>query len=62
MLQQQINTNYLGANGTWTSSNPLVMTIDQQGNAGALTPGTTTIRYTSLSGVAFSEWVMTVGN
>jgi hypothetical protein len=60
-LQQQLNTNILGANGTWTSSNPLVMVINQQGGAYALTPGTTTIRYTSLSGVAFSEWVMTVG-
>jgi hypothetical protein len=65
-LQQQINTNLAGANGTWTSSNPLVMTINQQGGAVALTPGTTTIRYTSLpasagvNGVAFSEWVMNV--
>jgi hypothetical protein len=65
-LQQQINTNFQGANGTWSSSNPLVMTINQQGGAVALTPGTTIIRYTSLpasagaNGVAFSEWVMNV--
>jgi hypothetical protein len=65
-LQQQINTDLAGANGTWTSSNPLVMTINQQGGAVALTPGTTIIRYTSLpasagaNGVAFSEWVMNV--
>jgi hypothetical protein len=59
-LQQQINTNLQGANGTWTSSNPLVMTISQQGGAQALTYGTTIIRYTSFNGVQFSEWVMNV--
>jgi hypothetical protein len=59
-LQQQINTNLVGATGTWTSSNPLVMTIGQGGGAAALTPGTTIIRYTSLNGVAFSEWIMYV--
>jgi hypothetical protein len=60
--QKQLNTNLYGMNGTWTSSNPLVMTIDPFGNAQALTTGTATIRYTSLTGVPFSEWVMNVVN
>jgi hypothetical protein len=47
--------------GTWTSSNPLVITIDQTGYGLALTAGTTIIRYTSPNGVAFSEWIMYVG-
>jgi hypothetical protein len=59
-IQKQLNTNMYGMNGTWTSSNPLVMTIDPFGNAQALTTGTATIRYTSLTGVPFSEWVMNV--
>jgi hypothetical protein len=53
-----INTNFAGASGTWTSSNPLVLTINQTGSGQALTAGTTTIRYTSPNGVAFSEWIM----
>jgi hypothetical protein len=61
-IQKQLNTNIYGMNGTWTSSNPLVMTIDPFGNAQALTVGTATIRYTSLIGVPFSEWVMNVVN
>jgi hypothetical protein len=57
---EQLNTNSVGATGTWTSSNPLVMSIDQTGSAYSLSAGTSIIRYTSLSGVAFSEWVMYV--
>jgi hypothetical protein len=57
-IHSQINTNLQGATGTWTSSNPLVLTIDQTGYGQALTAGTTIIRYTSLNGVAFSEWIM----
>jgi GDSL-like Lipase/Acylhydrolase family len=53
-----INTNMQDATGTWTSSNPVVMNINQQGLAWALSSGTTTIRYTSPTGVAFSGWVM----
>jgi hypothetical protein len=59
-IQTQINTNLLGATGAWTSSNPLVMVIDQTGHAQALTLGTAIIQYTSLNGVAFSEWIMYV--
>jgi uncharacterized protein YjdB len=54
------NTNVQEATGTWTSSNPVVMNINQQGLAWALSSGTTIIRYTSPTGVAFSEWVMYV--
>jgi hypothetical protein len=62
MLQQQINTNLLGATGTWTSSNPLVLPVDQTGYGQALTAGTAIIRYTSLNNVAFSEWIMYVND
>jgi hypothetical protein len=59
-LQPVLNTNLQGASGTWTSSNPLVMYVSPTGLAWPLTPGTSTIRYTALNGVAFSEWVMYV--
>jgi hypothetical protein len=55
-----INTNMQDATGTWTSSNPAVMNVNQQGLAWALSNGTTIIRYTSPTGVAFSEWIMYV--
>jgi hypothetical protein len=57
-VHSQLNTNLFGATGTWTSSNPLVLTLDQTGYGQALTAGTTIVRYTSLNGVAFSEWIM----
>jgi Bacterial Ig-like domain (group 2) len=56
-----LNTNLQGASGTWTSSNPLVMYISPTGFAQALSPGKATVRYTSLNGVAFSEWIMYIG-
>jgi len=59
-LQPVLNTNLQGASGTWTSSNPLVMYVSPTGLAWPLTPGTSTVRYTALNGVAFSEWVMYV--
>jgi hypothetical protein len=55
-----LNTSFQGASGTWTSSNPLVMYINQTGLAWANSPGTTIIRYTSPTGVSFSEWIMYV--
>jgi acyl-CoA thioesterase I len=54
------NSNVAGSSGTWTSSNPYVMYISQTGLAWAMSAGTATIRYTSPTGVPFSEWVMTV--
>jgi hypothetical protein len=56
-----VNTSFEGSNGTWTSSNPLVMYVNQAGLSWATSPGNAIIRYTSPSGVAFSEWVMTIG-
>ena len=58
--QPLVNTNPEGATGIWTSSNALVMSVNEQGLAWALSPGTAIIRYTSPSGVNFSEWVMSV--
>jgi hypothetical protein len=55
-----LNTNMQYATGTWTSSNPTVMYINQQGLAWALSGGTTSIKYIPLSEAAFSEWVMNV--
>jgi hypothetical protein len=56
------NTNAQGVNplGTWSSSNPLVMSISQQGLAIATTGGTAIIHFTPTNGVHISEWVMTV--
>jgi hypothetical protein len=62
LLEPITNTNFAGSNGTWASSNPLVMYINQRGLAWALSPGTAIITYTSPTGIKFSEWVMNIGN
>jgi hypothetical protein len=55
------NTNYFTkTSGTWASSNPLIMYIDQTGHAWALTPGSANITFTSPTGVRLNEWTMTV--
>jgi hypothetical protein len=59
-LEPMLNTNFQGASGHWSTSNPLVMYVSPTGMAWPLTPGTATIRYTSLDGVKFSEWIMYV--
>jgi lysophospholipase L1-like esterase len=61
-LEVLSNTNAQGNNlyGTWTSSNPLVMSINQQGFAYALTPGTAIIHFTPANGIHVSEWIMYV--
>jgi len=59
-LHPMLNTSFQGANGTWTSSNPLVMYVSPTGMVWPLTPGTATVRYTSLGGVQCSEWIMYV--
>jgi hypothetical protein len=61
LTQAITNTNFAGSSGTWASSNPLVMSINDQGTASALSVGTTNITYVSPNGVAFSEWTMNVG-
>jgi hypothetical protein len=58
--QPLVNSNFQGSSGTWTSSNPLVMSVSQTGETWALSPGTAIIHYVTPSGVAFSEWIMYV--
>lgn len=55
-----VNTTWNGNNGTWTSSNPLVVSVNQQGLATALTIGTATIKYTPASGVKINAWTMNI--
>jgi hypothetical protein len=57
-----LNSTFAGSSGTWASSNPLVMYVNQKGLASALSQGTAIITYTSPTGVRFNEWVMYVGN
>jgi hypothetical protein len=57
-----LNSSFQGSSGTWTSSSPLVMTVNQLGVAWSISQGTTIIRYTAPNGVAFSEWVMYVNS
>jgi hypothetical protein len=52
--------NFDGMQGIWSSSNPAVMYVDQQGQALSYGPGKATISFKSASGVAFSPWGMTV--
>jgi hypothetical protein len=61
ITQQIANANVLNLYGTWTSSNPEVVSIDQYGTAWTLAPGTANIHFTTLSGATLNEWVMTVG-
>ncbi len=56
----QLNANFAGETGTWTSSNPSVIFVSPAGMAWALGAGTATIRYTPPNGVKFSSWVMYV--
>ena len=55
-----LNTDFAGHNGTWSSSNPSVMSIGYNGAAFAVAPGTATITYTSPQGIKFAPWPMTV--
>jgi hypothetical protein len=57
------NTTFLGTSyGTWSSSNPLVVWVNQQGQDFSISPGTAIITFTPTSGVRFHEWVMYVVN
>ena len=60
IVRPLLNSTFAGSSGTWASSNPLVMYVNQKGLAWALTPGTAAITYTSPTGVRFNEWVMYV--
>jgi hypothetical protein len=55
-----LNTTFEGTNGTWTSSNPLVMYVNQAGRSWATSPGTAIIRYFPPHGQRFCEWIMYV--
>jgi lysophospholipase L1-like esterase len=58
--QVLLNTNLQGSNGIWTSSDPLVMYVNQSGMTWAISQGTAIIRYLPPSGIKFSEWIMYV--
>lgn len=58
--QVLLNTNLQGSNGAWTSSDPLVMYVNQSGMTWAISQGTAIIRYRSPNGIKFSEWIMYV--
>jgi hypothetical protein len=59
-VHPMLNSNFAGASGTWTSSNPLVMYISPKGAAVALSQGKATITYTAPNGVRFNGWTMYV--
>ena len=61
ITQPIANANVVHVYGTWTSSNPEVISIDPYGTAWTLAPGTANIHFTTLSGATLNEWVMTVG-
>jgi len=54
------NTDAVGVMGTWSTSNPYVMSVDQTGYAKALRPGTASIKFTTLSGATLNLWTMNV--
>jgi hypothetical protein len=60
VARPMLNPPYNGVLGTWWSSNPKVMDVNQQGFAYAYTSGTATIWFKSASGHTFSPWIMTV--
>jgi lysophospholipase L1-like esterase len=60
LVEPFVNSTYVGSSGTWTSSNPLVMYVNQTGVAWALSVGKANITYTSPTGVRFNLWTMTV--
>jgi hypothetical protein len=61
ITQPIANANVLHLYGTWTSSNPEVISIDPYGTAWSVAPGTANIQFITLSGVTLNEWVMKVG-
>jgi hypothetical protein len=60
ITQQIDNANVLHEYGSWTSSNPEVISIDPYGDAWALAPGTANIHFTTFSGVTLNEWTVNV--
>jgi hypothetical protein len=62
VTRPMLNTPYNGSLGTWWSTNPKVMAVNQQGFAYAYSTGTATIWFNSASGNTFSPWTMTVSS
>ena len=65
VVRPLLNQDFNGLKGTWTSSNPFIMSIDQQGIAigyGAFpqSTGKARISFTSATGIIFSPWDMTI--
>jgi hypothetical protein len=61
VVRPMLNQDFNGLQGTWTSSNPAVMYVNQQGQAFPYSVGKANISFKSASGVVFSPWTMTVG-
>jgi hypothetical protein len=53
------NADMNGHVGTWTTSAPMVLNIDQNGVATPLDKGTANIHFTTLAGQTINEWVWT---
>ena len=60
VTRPMLNTNFAGMNGTWTSSNPAALYVGINGQTLAIGPGKVSVSFTSLSGVHFSPWIVTV--
>jgi hypothetical protein len=60
VVRPMLNQDFDGFKGSWASSNPAVMYINQQGQAFAYSAGKSTIPFKSASGINFSPWIMTV--
>lgn len=52
------NADINGHIGTWTNSNPLAMSLAQNGVGIGLDKGTTNVAFTTLSGATINEWIM----
>jgi hypothetical protein len=60
VTRPMLNQNFDRMQGIWSSSNPNVMYINQQGQALSIGPGTTSISFITASGSRFSPWTMYV--
>ena len=60
ITRPMLNQNFDRMQGIWTSSNPNVMYINQQGQALSIGSGTTSISFVTASGQHFSPWTMYV--
>jgi hypothetical protein len=52
------NADINGHIGTWTNSNPLALSLDQNGVGTGLAKGSTNVHFTTPSGATLAEWVM----